>query len=322
MTATHPTATTNLTPTLSRGPRRTGPLLRIAPAAATLGAILAGGAAVLALATGRGADDSAIFPPPWLGLVGAGLLGIALVLGWLSPGRSAQAASWTAAAVLLGASGGVVLDGFRAFFAVTGIPAGDFAEVDLPGAVARLSALGASFGAIQLARRARLDGGSAQRPVTARSRRIVRVLGLLLCLPYPLLKLVWWWQGEDSAYTVGFPAMEFALFGLAAVVLIGLTASRTPAVARVPLLVAGWGGAFAPLSMGALMVFGVLAQATGLATSPLTLGDPSRIILVAAVYGTWLLLGVVLAAATVLYGEARPARGVRGRSDETSRGAE
>lgn len=74
--------------------------------------------------------------------------------------------------------------------------------------------------------------------------------------------------------------------------------------------------------MGALMVFGVLAQVTGLAASPLALGDPGRIALVTVVYGTWLLLGVALAAATVLCGEARPARGPRGGRESAGRGTE
>lgn len=316
--------TTSTSTSPDRGWHPLGPPPRVAPTAA-LGMILAGGAAALALRMGPGADYSAIFPPVWTGLVGAGLLGIAVLLVLLgsgAAGRWAQGTAWTAAVVLLGASGGVLLDGFRAFFAVTGIPAGDFSEVDVPGAIARACALVASFSAVQFARRMRVRARSTLAAASGRGRLIVGLLGMLLCLPYPLLKLVWWMQGADGSFAVGFPGMELAAFAAAAVVLLGLTLTRTPDEARAPLLVAGWVGAFALLSMGALMVFGVLAQVTGLAASPLTFGDPGRIALVTAVYGTWLLLGVALAAATVLCGEARPARGPRGGRESAGRGTE
>lgn len=315
--------TTNMTPTTSpHGSRPPAPRRRVIPIGSTLAAVLAGGAAVLALSTGRGAEYSAIFPPVWLGLLGAGLLGLAVTLGTRSLGRLAQVTAWLACVVLLGASGGVLLDGFRAFFAVTGIPAGDFAEVDVPGAIARLSALVASFFAVQFARRIEVEAGSVRSTVSDSRRRIVGLVGALLCLPYPLLKLVWWMQGDGGSFTVGFPAMELALFACAVLVLVALTAQRTPAAARVPLLIAGWIGAFALLSMGSLMVFGTLAQAAGVAASPIAFGEPARIVLVTAVYSTWLLLGVALAAATVLYGESRPARSLRSRDDEASRGAQ
>ncbi|MFI8527256.1 hypothetical protein ACIGB8_22560 [Promicromonospora sukumoe] len=299
-----------------------GSHLRIALVTASLAVTTVAATTVSAMSMGPGADYSAIFPPPWFGLIGAGLLGAAVLLGSVSPRRLAQTAAWLASLVLLGASGGVVLDGFRAFFAVTGIPAGDFSEVDVAGAIARASALGASFSAVLLARRIRMEARLGRSTVSDRSRRIVGLLGVLLCVPYPLLKLVWWLQGEDGAFAVGFPGMELVLFTVAAAVLIALTFKRTPGAAHVPLLIAGWGGGFTLLSMGALMVFGLLAQMTGLAASPLAFGDPARITLVTAVYGTWLLLGVALAAATVLYGEARPVRRPRDGHDETSRGAQ
>lgn len=313
------TTTTTSTPPAPGG-IPLGPPSRIASTAAALGAILAGGAAALALAMGPGADYSAIFLPVWTGLVGAGLLVVALLIGSGAPGRWAQVAAWVAAGVLLAASGGVLLDGFRIFFATTGIPAGDFAEVDVPGAIARTCALAASFSAVQFARRIRVRARSARASASGRGRRVVGLLGVLLCLPYPLLKLVWWMQGADGSYAVGFPGMELLAFATAAVVLIGLTSRRAPAAARVPLLIAGWLGAFALLSMGGLMVFGILAQVTGLAASPIAFGDSGRIILVTAVYSTWLLLGLALAAATVLCGEARPARGPGGRREEAGSG--
>lgn len=219
------TTTTTSTPP-DRGRRPLGPPPHVGPTAAAAGAILAGGAAALALSTGPGADYSAIFPPVWTGLIGAGLLGIAALLGSGSPGRWAQVAAWVAAVVLLAASGGVLLDGFRAFFATTGIPAGDFAEVDVPGAIARACALAASFSAVQFARRIRVRARSTRASASGRGRRVVGLLGVLLCLPYPLLKLVWWLQGEDGSYSVGFPGMEFLAFAAAAVVLIGLTLPR------------------------------------------------------------------------------------------------
>jgi len=307
------------TETTQRTPDRSLPessLLRIAPATAALAVTIVAATSALAMMIGPGADYSAIFPPPWFGLLGAGLLGVALLLRSASLARLAQMTAWLASVVLLGASGGVLLDGFRAFFAVTGIPAGDFSEVDVVGAAARATALGASFSAVMLARRMRKDTGPARTIASGRSRRMVGLLGVLLCIPYPLLKLVWWLRGEEGTFAVGFPGMEITLFAVAAAVLIALTVKRTSVAARVPLLIAGWGGGFALLSMGALMVFGLLAQMTGLAASPLQLGDPGRIALVAAVYSTWLLLGAALAAATVLYEEAHPVRKPRGRRDE------
>lgn len=282
-------------------------LQRSAPIAAACSTVPALAASALALWSGPGADYAEIFPPPWLGTVGAVLLAVALLTRATGREAVAHAAAWTSSAVLLGASGGVLLDAFRGFFAVTGIPAGTFSEIDLPGAVARAAALIASFTAVQLARRIRAETGSARGVASGRRRRRLRALGLLLCVPYPLLKLAWWAQGDESAYAVGFPVMEIVLFGAAAVGIIVLTAPSIRVLPRGLVAAAGWSAAFALLSMGALMVFGVLAQVTHLAAATLTFDDGDRTVLVMGVYGTWLLLGATLAAATVRYEEGVPA---------------
>lgn len=257
----------------------------------------------VALLIGPGAAYSAIFPPVWLGFVGSALA-VTAVAFHRSARRAAEASAWAAALVLLGASGGVVLDAMRAFFAVTGIPAGAFSVVDLPGFAARLMSLVAAFTALRFARalrRSRMD------PVRARerrgARRILLVSGLLLCLPYPLLKIVWWMSGDQSEFEVGFPAMEVAAFSVAA---LGLLILCTRAGARLPrrlVSLGGWCGSFALLSMGALMLFGLLSQALGLVAADVDLGGGGRAVMVFAVYSTWFALGAIVAAATVLYEE-------------------
>ena len=278
---------------------------------------------------------SAIFPPAWLGLVGAAAAATVVVLHRRAR-RAAEAAAWVAAVLLLGASGGVVLDAMRGFFAVTGIPAGDFAIVDAPGFVARLTALVAAVVAFRCARGLRripsaptVDGdrtadagdlvpssGTSTAASSARAaatRRVLLVTGLALCVPYPLLKTVWWLGGEQSGFDVGFPAMEIVAFTIAALGLIVLT---TRAGARLPrrlVAVGGWIGASVLLSMGALMLFGVLAQGLGLSAATVDLGSGGRAVMVFAVYSTWFALGAIVAAATVVYEEARDAGAVPSR---------
>lgn len=280
---------------------------------------------------------SAIFPPVWFGFVGAAAGGVAIAARRRAR-RTAEAAAWIAAVLLLGASGGVVLDAMRGFFAVTGIPAGDFAVVDAPGFLARLTALVAAVAALRFARAlhrvarpgraggapsARIDDrasriGAADGVAPAEGvvaavpahvvvpRRALLVIGLVLCVPYPLLKTVWWLGGEQSGFDVGFPAMEIAAFSIAAVGLIVLT---TRAGARLPrrlVAAGGWIGSGVLLSMGALMVFGIVAQSLGLAAATVDLGG-ARATMVFAVYSTWFALGAVVAAATVVYEEASDA---------------
>jgi len=277
------------------------------PVLASVAVIIASG---VATATGPGAEYAQIFPPAWLGISGAAavLLGVLLRARALRTGRAAgaEAAAWVGAVLLLAASGGFVLDCFRAFFAVTGIPAGAFSEVDVPGAVARGLALAGAFIAIRFARTIRADTGRAFRATGSDARRLsLLAIGLVLCVPYPLLKAIWWMQGDDSGFDVGFPAMELVLFAVAAAGVIVLTTKLGDILPRWLVVLGGWGGSLVLMSMGALMVVGLVAQATHLVPATVDLGGGARAVIVFAVYSTWLLLGVAVAAATVLYEERR-----------------
>lgn len=59
------------------------------------------------------------------------------------------------------------------------------------------------------------------------------------------------------------------------------------------------------LSMGFLMVFGLLAQLTGVAEAAVALPSDAATLMVLCVYGTWLMLGVVVLAATLQLMERR-----------------
>ncbi|MFC0672970.1 hypothetical protein [Brachybacterium hainanense] len=278
------------------------PALRRSGALAAGGAVLAGTASLLAQLAGPGADYALVFPPPWLAGIGSLVLAAAVLL---SRRRRplASAAAWTAAVLLLGGSGGAVLDAFRGFFAVTGIPAGSFALLDVSGAIARTASLAAVFCAIGLGRalrRARRTS-DARGAGHRRAMRLLRAAGLLACVPYPLLKLVWWASGEAGA-----PLMELLLFGIAAGGVLVLTAARDGARPARLVAACGWIGSLALLSMGALMVFGLLAQVTGVAAAPVAFEGGGRTGIVLGVYTTWLALGVIVAAATVLYEESDP----------------
>lgn len=91
---------------------------------------------------------------------------------------------------------------------------------------------------------------------------------VVLVVPYPLLKLVWWAQAlaRPAAAERGlFPAMELLTFGAALVLVLLMLSERTPPALGRVLVVGGWGASMTLLSMGFLMVFGLLAQLTGVA---------------------------------------------------------
>jgi hypothetical protein len=67
--------------------------------------------------------------PLWVPLLAAVF---AIVAALVNQRRLILVCGWTAAVLFLWSASGVVLDGFRAFYWVTGIPAGDFAQVDGP----------------------------------------------------------------------------------------------------------------------------------------------------------------------------------------------
>ena len=258
---------------------------------------------------------SAIFAPSWVAPVAAGsaLLAVVAARGRRRTSRRlALGLGWTAVVLLFWAGGGLALDAFRAFFAVTGIPAGDFAVVDVPGALVRslatVTAVVTTLGTWAVAT-------TRARPVR---RRWPRALGLAMCVPYPALKAYWWLGGtlgRPEPHTGGAPVMEVVLFATAAVLVLALTHRPVPARGvRAALQAVGWVAASAGLTMGALMLFGTAAQLLGLADGPVDLGAGAITVIVALTYGTWLVIGVALLVATLDAGDAaaRPAlRGTR-----------
>ncbi|MFD6179306.1 MULTISPECIES: hypothetical protein [unclassified Isoptericola] len=272
-------------------------------------ALLAG---LLRLLGAPPAGYSAIFAPRAVVPVAATVALVALGLCARRP-RAGVPLGWAAVVLLFWGSGGLALEGFRAFFAVTGIPAGDFAEVDVPGmAVRSLSALAAVTTAL-----ATWDAARAARPAAAPEPRWPRYVALAMCVPYPSLKVYWWLGGtvgRTGSGTGGVPWMEVALFATGALVVAGLTGPRATGRLRPLLLAAGWLGSTAALTMGALMVFGTLGQLLGLTAGPVDLEAGAITGLVAMTYGSWLAVGVALLAATLQAQGARravhPARAV------------
>ncbi|SKC39918.1 hypothetical protein [Krasilnikoviella flava] len=246
---------------------------------------------------------SAIFAPRGVVPVAAALALVALGL-CARRSRAGVALGWPAVVLLFWGSGGLALEGFRAFFAVTGIPAGEFAEVDVPGMVTRaLAALAAVTTVLTT-----WDAARAARPVAAPGRRWPRYVALAMCVPYPSLKLYWWLGGtfgRPGGHAEGVPWMEVALFATGALVVLGLTGPWATGRLRPLLLAAGWLGSTAALTMGALMLFGTLGQLLGLTAGPVDLDAGAITGLVALTYGSWLLVGVALLAATLQAQDAR-----------------
>jgi hypothetical protein len=246
---------------------------------------------------------SAIFAPRGVVPVAA-----ALALVALGPcarrSRAGVPLGWLAVVLLFWGSGGLALEGFRAFFAVTGVPAGEFSEVDVPGMVTRALAALAAVATVLTT----WDAAGAARPVAAPGRRWPRYVALAMCVPYPSLKLYWWLggtAGRPEGHAEGVPWMEVALCATGALVVLGLTGPRASGRLRPLLLAAGWLGSTAALTMGALMLFGTLGQLLGLTTGPVDLDAGAITGLVAVTYGSWLLVGVALLAATLQAQDAR-----------------
>ncbi|MEL7976525.1 hypothetical protein AAG589_11735 [Isoptericola sp. F-RaC21] len=259
---------------------------------------------------------SAIFAPPWATPAAAAVALVGLVLGARHP-RAGVLLGWAGVVLLFWGSGGLALEGFRAFFAVTGIPAGEFADVDVPGMVTRAcSALAAVTTVLTTA-----DTARAARSLAAPAPRWPRYLALAMCVPYPSLKLYWWLGGtvgRPEGSTEGVPWMEVALFAAGALVVLGLTGPRASGRLRPLLLAAGWLGSTAALTMGALMVFGTLGQLLGLSDGPVDLRAGAITALVAMTYGSWLAVGVALLAATL---QAQDAPRTRRRARRAAVGA-
>ena len=255
--------------------------------------IAAASASVVRIVLGPGAAYANIFPPPWLGLVAAAMVVPVIVLR----ARGSDAASlwwaWGCAVFFFGASGGFILDAFRAFFALTRIPAGDFGVVDLAGAVSRGIDLIAALVVILYAH------ATTHREAPPAGRKPALLwLGILFAVPYPLLKMVWWVQGPSVIQNVGFPAGEIVAFGAAAIWIVVLVGLTRPNGWSWTVVCGGMVGSGALLSMGALMVFGFVFQAVAPAGA-VVYGEGGSTLLVFGVYGTWLGLGAVMLAATL-----------------------
>ncbi len=283
---------------------RPGTSLATSGTAVAVVAVLVVLASTTALVLGPTEEYARIFPPPWVALVAVGLLLCAVPAARTAPaGRLTAVLGWAAAVFFLGGSGGVVLDAFRAFFWVTGIPAGDFDRVDWPGAVARTVSLLAALVTVHHTwRRGLGTPRAADVGTSVRTRRVLAWAAVVLVVPYPSLKLVWWGQAladPASAEQGMFPGMELLAFGAALVLVLLMVSSRTPSVLGRALLIGGWAASMTLLSMGFLMVFGMLAQLTGVAASNVTFSSDGAALMVLCVYGTWLMLGVVVLAATL-----------------------
>jgi hypothetical protein len=295
---------------ITKRTRTTGPILIAAIGAASLAALTA----AAALAIGPTDDYARIFPPRWLALIAVTLVVASLLVARMTSStrgtRVAGVLGWAAAVFFFGASGGVVLDGFRAFFWATGIPSGDFATVDWPGATARAASLLAALVTVAWAWRLRA-GHSRDAAITAASARrriVVAWCAVAFAVPYPLLKLVWRVQDDSNppvGPTAGFPVMELVSFGAALVLVLLLTSSRRVPLPAWLLVTGGWCASMALLSMGFLMVFGLLAQATGVAAGSVMFASDGATLMVLCVYGTWLALGLVMLTATLGFIDAR-----------------
>ncbi|MCD2442036.1 hypothetical protein LQ757_07060 [Agromyces sp. SYSU K20354] len=264
-----------------------------------------------------------IFPPRWVTFIAAGLLLASVNASHSMRGtRTATILGWAAAVFFFGASGGAILDGFRAFFLVTGIPAGDFATVDWPGAIARGVNLLAAVATVAWTWRLRAGRTQVASGHSTRAGTALVWLAVAFTLPYPLLKL-WLWMQDVSSHTPGahapFPALELLAFGAALVLVLLLASSRKPVVPGWLLIVGGWLGSAALLSMGFLMVFGLIAQMTGVSTGSVEFANGEATLMVLCVYGTWLMLGVAVLAATLRFMDGHPS--LRGQAATRTEGA-
>ncbi|WP_125639466.1 hypothetical protein [Nonomuraea sp. WAC 01424] len=246
---------------------------------------------VLALAPLPALPYTAGFAPHWVTVLAA-VLGAVFVV-------RPRPAGLLPALLLLWSAGGLVLDAFRAFFAVTGIPAGEFARVDWPGMVLRgLSLAGcALLGALVLPR-VRVPGG-AWLGYTAFAVGFV----------YPLAKLYWSAGGtllRPAGYGEGFPYGELIMLVIGAVGSLALVQRWGRSLPRRLVLAGGWTGAAMLTTMGAMSVLGTFAQVLGITQGPVPLSDLATVVTVGVVYGSWLLFGLAVAGATLSYQRTTP----------------
>ncbi|NUR92803.1 MAG: hypothetical protein HOY71_52770 [Nonomuraea sp.] len=233
------------------------------------------------------------FAPHWV-TVAAALLGAWFVV-------RPHLAGVLPAILLLWSAGGLVLDAFRAFFAVTGIPAGDFALVDWPGMALRaLSLAGCALVLARILPRIRVPDG-VWLGYTAFGIGFV----------YPMAKLYWSLGGTlllPPGYAEGLPYGELVMLVVGAAGSLALVQPWGRGLPRRLVLAGGWTGTAMLTTMGAMSVFGTLAQLLGLTEGPVPLSDPSAVVTVSLVYGSWLLFGLAVGGATLAYQRATRSR--------------
>lgn len=219
---------------------------------------------------------------------------------------------WIASVLLLWTAVGVVFDGFRAFFWATGIPAGDFAQVDWPGFLTRAVAFAAT---VALARTVlayqRVTGAGCDRCGRTADAEAWQAAwpGYAACAPacvYPAVKLYWWLGGgfgrSADFHEAGAPVMSVLL--LAGSVLVALALVR-PWGRRLPRwmpLLAGGSLASVHLLQGLIPVFAGVNRLFGGPELPFGSEDDNNFLVITAVYGSWSLFGLSLAGAVLAYG--------------------
>ncbi|MFD0147973.1 hypothetical protein ACWGQ4_03650 [Streptomyces sp. NPDC055721] len=267
--------------------------------------------------------------PPWAPWTGAALCLVVAVIGIRDRlptvrGGSRRVvlwAGWTACTLLSWAAVGLVFDVFRAFFWVTGIPAGDFATVDWPGFLTRVSAFASTvlLGRELLNfRRATGEGCEACGHTPHGSTRPTAWLGYTAAgsaTVYPAVKYYWWAGGSfgrPGEYLEGFPVLETALLVGGVVLALALVRpwgrvypSWVPFLAgrqveRRICVVAGWGLAALLSLQGLIPLFAALNHLLGGPPLPFTSGSANSWV-ITVVYGGWALFGLALAGATLAY---------------------
>ncbi|MEV5538161.1 hypothetical protein AB0L13_14995 [Saccharopolyspora shandongensis] len=244
--------------------------------------------------------------PIWITLTGAGA-GIAAMTVLTTWRRVGLVLASVAAFLLLWTSGGLVLDGFRAFFNLTGIPAGTFSVVDWRGAAVRAAALGAAavLAAVLLADRKNRVAGGAWLGYTA----------CALAFVYPLLKIYWAAGGaflRPAGYDETLPVAEMIMLvggGVLSLLLVQRWGRVLPSwlpllgehsVPRWLPITTGWLVSAVLLNQGLLPVFGLLNSAL-LRTRPVFVDAGASVWAVGVVYLGWALFGLALAGATLAY---------------------
>jgi hypothetical protein len=260
----------------------------------------AAGAGLLAVAASAALPKTVFYDkgmaPLWVPLLAAAF---AITAALASNRRVVLTCGWTAAVLFLWSAGGVVLDAFRAFYWATGIPAGDFAQVDWPGALRRFVSLVAVavIGAGTLRYQRTVEG-------KAWGGSWLGYVAFAVGFPYPMLKLYWSLGGtiaRPPIYAEGFPAMELVCLAAGAVLSLALVQSWGKRLPRGLVLVPAWFATGVLVSMAALMVFGTTSQLLGITDGPVDFSDRQSLIAVGTVYLSWLVFGLALGGATLAY---------------------